>query len=123
MQSLNIPHYKFHHRDQFDAPQPMPRPSPHLYPLRLRPIPKNRQVWLIPNINDQPRSHPIRIYIRDPLRQEIIPGGPYAIISRVRSGGVLCTVCTPQIVNEKYKLGVVFAGGFVVGEGRCKTVL
>lgn len=106
-----------------DPPEPVPRSSVHLQPLALRSCPENCQIWLVPNVNGKTSSHSIRIDIRDKLSEIRIPGAPVIVVAWVDRRGVLCTIRTPEIVDQEDELGIIFTSSPVIGKGRSEAVL
>jgi hypothetical protein len=49
----------------------------------------------------------VGIHVRNPLCQIIVPTCPITVISRIRSGGVLCTVGAPKITTHQVSTVVV----------------
>lgn len=106
-----------------DPPEPVPRSPVHLQPLALRSRPENCQIWLVPNVNGKASSHSVRIDVRDKLSEIRVPGAPVIVVAWVNRRGVLCTIRTPEIVNQEDELGIIFASSPVIGKGGCEAVL
>ena len=101
----------------------MVRPSPHLEILVLVSVPKGREIWFIPDIDDHPVGHFVGLHVSDDMVQIAVPAAPVASIAWVWCGGILRAICSPQVMDEEDEAGIELARAAVVGEHRREAVL
>lgn len=100
------------------VPESIVRPSPHLEILVLVSVPKERQIRLVPDINDHPVGHLVGLHVSDDMVEIAVPATPVAVIAWIWCRGILRTICSPEIMDEKDEVGIELACAAVVGEHR-----
>ena len=80
----------------------------------MRAIPKIGTIWFIPDVDHEARHSSIGFHVLHPLGEEGIIVAPVTIVTWIRCSRVLGSVCTPKIMEEEYKGGVVLAGGLII---------
>src|SRR5689334_11522167 len=103
-------------------PDEFVRPNIHVDPLLDITLPKDVDVWLVPNIPSNMLWVHLRCNIRHELLDELVVSFPVATIARP-GAGLTRMICSPEIMNVDMVVCPYSATGLVVCQGRLEARL